>query len=116
MIQGIEHLSYEDGLRQMGLFSLEKRRLLEELVAAFQYLKGGYNKEGDRFFIRVCCCGTKGNGFKLEEGRFRDLNIRKKLFMIKKHWNRLPRLVMDALSLETLKAGLNGALSNLIKL
>ncbi|KFV49577.1 hypothetical protein N341_09299, partial [Tyto alba] len=55
------------------------------------------------------------NGFKLKKGRFR-LDIRKKLFMIRvlKHWNRLPREVVDAPSLETFKARLDGALSNLI--
>ncbi|KFR13588.1 hypothetical protein N306_02338, partial [Opisthocomus hoazin] len=54
------------------------------------------------------------NSFKLQEGRFR-LNIRKKFFMmmVVKHWNRLPREVVDAPSLETFKARLDGALSNL---
>ncbi|KFR13353.1 hypothetical protein N306_02533, partial [Opisthocomus hoazin] len=55
------------------------------------------------------------NGFKLREGRFR-LDIGKKFFTIRvvNHWNRLPREVLEAPSLETFKARLDGALSNLV--
>ncbi|KFR07244.1 hypothetical protein Y956_16632, partial [Nipponia nippon] len=55
------------------------------------------------------------NSFKLKEGRFR-LDIRKKFFTMRvvKHWNRLCREVVDAPSLETFKARLDRALSNLI--
>ena len=47
-IQGMEYLPYEDRLRVLGLFRLEKRRLQGDPVVAFQYLKGDYKEEGDR--------------------------------------------------------------------
>ena len=115
MIRGMEHPSYEERLRALGLFSLEKRRLWGHLTAAFQYLKGAYKKDGDKPFSRACCDRRRSNGFKLKEGRFR-IDLRKKCFtmMVVKHWTRLPGEMVDALSLETLKTRLDRALSNLV--
>ena len=47
MIRGLEHLSYKERLKQTELFCLEKRRLWQDLIVAFQYLKGAYKEEGE---------------------------------------------------------------------
>ena len=115
MVQGLEYLSYEDRLRELGLFIVEKRRLWGDLIAVYHYLKGDYRKDGNNLFSKACCDRTKGNGFKLKEGRF-GLDISKNFFTMRvvKHWNKLPIEVVDAPSLETFKARLDRALSNLI--
>jgi len=115
MTGGLEHLSYEKRLRELGLFSLQKRRLWGDLIAALQYLVGAYRKDGENVFRRACCDRTRTNGFKLREGRFR-LDIRKKVFTLRvvKPWHRLRREVVEAPSLKTFKARLDGALSYLV--
>ncbi|GAB0184267.1 triadin [Grus japonensis] len=115
LIRGMEHLSYEDRLRELGSFSLEKRGLWRDLIAAFEYLKGAYRKAGEGLFIRECSDRTRGNGFKLKEGQFR-LDTRKKFFTMRvvRHWNRLPKEVVEAPSLEVFKARLDEALGNLV--
>ncbi|KFZ68191.1 hypothetical protein N338_01374, partial [Podiceps cristatus] len=115
MIRGLEHLSYKDRLRVLGLFSLKKRRLRDDLIAAFQYLKGACRKAGEGLFRKACSDRMRENGFKLEGCRFR-LDIRTKLFSMRvvRHWTSLPKEVVDAPSLEAFKARLDGALNSLV--
>ncbi|KAK4818873.1 hypothetical protein QYF61_021078 [Mycteria americana] len=115
MIRGMEHLSYEERLR-VGVVQPGEEKAPGTPYCSLSILKGDLliRKMGTNFFSTACCNRTRGNGFKLKEGRFR-LDIRKKFFTMRvvKHCNRLPREVVDAPSLETFKVRLDGALSNL---
>lgn len=66
-----ENFPYEDRLKNLWLFTLEKRRLHRDLIAAFQYLKGVCREAGEGLFVRRCKDRTRSNGCKLKEGRFR---------------------------------------------
>ncbi|KAM3675671.1 triadin isoform 24-T24 [Ammospiza maritima maritima] len=110
---GLEHISYEDRLREMGQFSLEKRRLRGYLITVFQYLQGACKraKEG----LVTTACSDRENGFKLKEVGF-SLDIREKVFTVRvvRLWNRLPREVVDSPSLEVFKARLGRTLRYLV--
>ena len=114
VIKGLEHLSYEERLRELGLFSLEKRRLWRDLIEVFQYLKGAYKQEWDQLFAQSDSDRQAGMALKYK-GRFR-LDNRQRFFTrrVMRQWNRLPREVVNAPSLEAFKARLNGILGSLI--
>ena len=53
MIKALEYLSHEERLRELGLFSLEKKQLQGDLIVAFPFLKGAYKQDGEWLFMRV---------------------------------------------------------------
>ena len=115
MIKGLGSLPCEERLRELVLFSLERRRLRGDIITMFQYLKCGYREDEDSLFTRSHMEKTRGHGYKLLLRRF-QLDTRGKFFTARtiSYWTNLPREVADSSTLDTSKIQLDRVVCHLV--
>ena len=115
MMRTLEHLSCEERLRELGLFSLEKRRLRGDLRNASKYLQVGCQEDGARLCSVAPSNMTRGNRHKLKQRKL-QLNPRKNFFPLRvtEPWPRLPSEAVGSPSLEIFQPRLDAVLCSLL--
>ena len=105
-------LIWRSQLRELGLFSTEKRSLRGALITVYKYQQGGCEEGRARLFCVVPCDRTRGIGHKVKHRRL-SLNTREQCLTVRmrKHWHRMPREFVGSPSLEAFKSHLDMVLT-----
>ncbi|RMB97866.1 hypothetical protein DUI87_25344 [Hirundo rustica rustica] len=113
--KGVEGKTYEEQLRELGLFNLEKRRLSFDFDILYYYQRGSCSMMGFDVSCQTISDRTRGHSLKRHQGRFR-LDITRNFFTerVVKYWNRLPRKVVEPPSLEVFRKRLDVAFNAVV--
>ncbi len=96
LVTGMCHLLYEERLQRLGLHSLQRRRLQDNLFTAFKIFKGPLDIDPNLFFLPPARRGLRGHPFKILQGSAFSVRV-------VKYWNKLPASVVTAPSVDVFK-------------
>ncbi len=108
LVRGLRHVPYEERLRQLNPFSLDRRRPRADLILAFKIFKGEVDLNLSEFFLRPPRAGLGGHTYRLQQGPSRPRR-RSSSFSVRvvKCWNRLPAHLALAPSVSIFKKQLD---------
>ncbi len=104
LVTGMRHFPYEERLQRLGLHSLQRRRLRDDLITAFKICKGLLDIDPNLFFLPPTRRGLRGHPFKVLQGASHRRR-RGSAFSVRvvKYWNKLPASVVTAPSVNVFK-------------